>query len=145
MFYIYTFGEQTGAISWAVHGISDLPLLIFWIAYFIGLEALNQGTPGHNIVHLKVIKADGHRITFYDALKRRLLDFIDIGVFGLPALICIYKTSRHQRLGDLFANTLVVRNADITEKEDFFNNDQSRELHASRIPRQEYADGSYLR
>jgi uncharacterized RDD family membrane protein YckC len=112
--YVYCVGHKNDDGPMEVTGLPALPLFILWFAYFVGLEAINGATPGHDIVKLTVVRSDGEKIGFYDALKRRIVDFVDL---GLPALICIYKTPKHQRLGDLLADTVVVKKSDITEAE----------------------------
>lgn len=94
-----------------------LPLIAFWLLYFVVLEAANSCTPGHDIMKLKVFKTDGRKPGYSDVLKRRLLDTIDIFFYGIPALITIVKTPKHQRLGDLWADTVVLKSSDITVKE----------------------------
>lgn len=116
IFYLYTFGEKTDG-SYEVKGLLFLPIPIFWILYFVVLEAYNQATPGHDIFKLIVVKTSGEKITFSDTFKRRIIDIIDIFFYGIPALICIYNTPKYQRLGDLFADTLVVKKSDIIETE----------------------------
>lgn len=117
VFYVYTFGEKTDDNTRVVNGGMALIVPVFWLLYFVVTEAVNQATPGHDICKLKVVRADGHKISLSEAFKRRICDPIDIGIYGIPALICISKTPRHQRIGDIFANTLVVKPADIEEKE----------------------------
>jgi len=97
-----------------------LPIFIFWFLYFVVLETVNQATPGHDICKLIVVRSDGQKITLYDSFKRRVVDMIDIGIYGIPALICINKTPKHQRLGDLLADTVVVKKSDIIETEVIF-------------------------
>jgi uncharacterized RDD family membrane protein YckC len=118
--YIYSFGYRTGENQWGLEGIPVMIVPIFWFLYFVVLEAVNQATPGHDICKLKVIKPSGHKISFSDAFKRRICDPIDIGIYGIPALICISKTVRHQRIGDILADTVVVKQGDIEEKEVIF-------------------------
>jgi uncharacterized RDD family membrane protein YckC len=122
VFFIYVriFGENNDDGGYTVNGLPALPLFAFWLFYFVGLEAINQATPGHDILKLVVVKEDGSKITFSDALKRRIVDVIDICFYALPALICIYNTPKHQRLGDLWARTLVVKKSDITETDFYF-------------------------
>ena len=115
--YIKFFGEQNESGDIEVKNAMALPVIIFWIAYFILTEAFNQATPGHDICKLVVVKSKGEKITIYDAFKRRIADIIDIAFYGIPALICIYYTPKFQRLGDLFADTVVVKKSDIAETE----------------------------
>ena len=115
--YVYCLGTKKNSGEMEVQGLLALPLFIFWFFYFIGTEAINGATPGHDICGLTVVKASGEKITLYDAFKRRIVDFIDITPYGLPALICINNTPKYQRIGDLWANTVVVKKSDIMETE----------------------------
>ena len=115
--YVYCIGQETSSNSWEVTGLPALPVFLFWLVYFPGLEAINQATPGHDILKLRVIKSTGERITFTDAFKRRICDMFEIGMWGLPAMICISKTDKNQRIGDLFAGTVVVKKEDVIETE----------------------------
>ena len=117
--YVYLVGVKTEN-GWEVNGWPTIVIPILWIFYFVVPEAINQATPGHDICKLKVYKPDGHKLTFLDAFKRRMCDPIDIFVYGIPAIICIYKTPRHQRLGDLLANTIVAKTSDVEVKEVVF-------------------------
>jgi len=122
LFFIYVkcFGTQTDDGTTQINGLLALPIFIFWFLYFVVLETVNQATPGHDICKLIVVRSDGQKITLYDSFKRRVVDMIDIGIYGIPALICINKTPKHQRLGDLLADTVVVKKSDIIETEVIF-------------------------
>lgn len=115
--YILCVGKEDDSGSLVVKNLAAFPLFIIWFLYFVVVEAYNQSTPGHDICKLIVVKTDGQKINLGDAFKRRIVDIIDIGVYGIPALICIYNTPMYQRLGDLLAGTLVVKKTDITETE----------------------------
>lgn len=101
--YVYCFGTRDDDGNMQVVNLMALPLVIIWFAYFVVLEAANQATPGHDICKLMVVKSNGERIGFTDALKRRIVDIIDIGIYGIPTLICVCNTPKFQRLGDLWA------------------------------------------
>ncbi len=122
IFYVFvrSFGDQTEEGGWEVHGPLTLLIPIFWFLYFVVIEWVNQATPGHDICKLMVVKQDGHKISISEAFRRRICDPVDIFIYGIPAFICISKTSNHQRLGDLLANTLVVKPDDMVEKEVIF-------------------------
>jgi uncharacterized RDD family membrane protein YckC len=115
--YVYCLGEKKDTGELEVHGLLAMPIFLFWFLYFIGTEAINGATPGHDICGLTVVKSNGEKITLGDAFKRRIVDFIDITPYGLPALICINNTPKYQRIGDLWANTVVVKKSDIIETE----------------------------
>jgi len=94
-----------------------LSIILGWIIYFPLTEAANGATPGHDMLKLKVIKDDGGKVTFADALKRRACDPLDICLWGMPALVLIAKTPKHQRIGDIVAGTRVVKKSDIILEE----------------------------
>lgn len=120
-FYVSTFGVRNpDEDSYTVNGLPALVPPAFWLLYFVVLEATNQATPGHDICRLSVFTADGRKISFTQALKRRMCDPIDIFMWGIPAFICISKTPNHQRLGDLWAGTLVAKKSDLKEEEVIF-------------------------
>ena len=115
VFYIFLWGEQTADGTWEINGLPALLIPVTWFFYFVVTEKVNQATPGHDICGLRVVKPGGHNITLSDAFKRRICDPLDIFIYGIPAIICISKTDKHQRIGDLLANTLIVKKTDITE------------------------------
>jgi len=109
-YYLKIFGEYNPVDnSYSTHGWKGLPIIIFWVVYMILIENLTGATLGHHLFNLKVISTDGDETSFSQNLKRRLLDFIDILFWGIPALITIKNTEYNQRLGDLWAKTLVVK------------------------------------
>jgi hypothetical protein len=58
---------------------------------------------------LRVIKDSGRQVTFFEALSRNLLRFVDyLPALYLVGVITMLCTKRHQRLGDLAAGTIVV-------------------------------------
>ena len=118
--YIYTFNESSSPGEMTVNGVLALPIFIVWFIYFVVTEASGGATLGHYLCKLKVVKTNGGKLSIGDAFKRRICDFIDIGLYGLPAIICVSKTDKYQRVGDLLANTLVIKQSDITETEVVF-------------------------
>jgi uncharacterized RDD family membrane protein YckC len=115
--YIMMFGNQNDEGGYTLNGSPVLLIIVFWFLYFVVLEAMNQATPGHDILKLVVVRTKGERIGITDALKRRIVDIIDIAFYGVPALICICNTPKFQRIGDLWADTVVVKKSDIIETE----------------------------
>lgn len=122
LFFVYVncFGTKNDEGSNEVHGLLALPVFLFWFIYFVVLESANQSTPGHDICKLTVVKSSGEKIKIGDSFKRRMVDPIDILMYGIPALICICNTPKFQRLGDLLADTIVVKKSDIIETEVIF-------------------------
>lgn len=108
MIYVYKFGEPDNEGSYTVHGLKALVPLGFWFVYLIVIEGIFSATAGHFIMGLKVVKTDNNRVGITDSIKRHLLDPIDIFPFGIPAIISIKNSVLNQRLGDLWAKTIVI-------------------------------------
>lgn len=91
-------------------GIMVVIFLLEW-GYTTAIEGLWRGqTPGKRYFQLRVIKDAGYPITFYDAALRNLLRAADILPFGYGiGLITMFATRRQQRIGDLVAGTIVIR------------------------------------
>lgn len=70
----------------------------------------NGQTPGKRAFRLRVIKTEGYAIGFYEAMLRNLLraaDFFPVGY--AMGFIVSASNPRMQRIGDLVAGTMVVR------------------------------------
>jgi uncharacterized RDD family membrane protein YckC len=96
--------------SW---GIAALALIQFCIVTFYHLffEFLWNGqTPGKRWIGIRVIQSNGLPLTTSGAIIRnllRLFDFLPV-LYGV-GLIALFATKNTQRLGDLAAKTIVVR------------------------------------
>ena len=90
-------------------------LFLIFAGYFIVFEWLWNGqTPGKRWLKLRVIREDGRPLTLWEAIARNLLRICDaVPGFILPVysigLIVIFLSGRDQRVGDIFAGTVVVR------------------------------------
>src|SRR5258707_1395994 len=94
--------------------IALLVILVFLLmsGYFAIFEWLWHGqTPGKRWMKLRVIREDGRPISFFEAIVRNLLREFDIMPFPFYSvgLISVFATDRDQRVGDLVAGTVVVR------------------------------------
>jgi uncharacterized RDD family membrane protein YckC len=102
------------APKWLI-AILILVLFLIFAGYFIAFEWLWNGqTPGKRLLKLRVIRDDGRPLTLWEAIARNLLRIADaIPGFVLPVysvgLIVIFLSSRDQRVGDIFAGTVVIR------------------------------------
>lgn len=102
---------MSSAPNWAV-AIFYIASFLIWMSYFVIFEwAWNGQTPGKRWLKLRVIREDGRPITFWEAAVRNLLRFFDLlpPPFYSMGLISVFISSRDQRVGDLFAGTVVVR------------------------------------
>lgn len=90
-------------------------LFLIFAGYFIVFEWLWNGqTPGKRLFKLRVIRDDGRPLTLWESIARNLLRICDAAPgFIVPVysvgLIVIFLSSRDQRVGDVFAGTVVIR------------------------------------
>src|SRR5258706_372741 len=94
--------------------IALLIVLVFLLmsGYFAIFEWLWHGqTPGKRWMKLRVIREDVRPISIFEAIVRNLLREFDIMPFPFYSigLISVFSTGRDQRVGDLVAGTVVVR------------------------------------
>jgi uncharacterized RDD family membrane protein YckC len=84
---------------------------VFW-GYDIAFEVLNSGrTPGKRLNGLRVVRESGAPVDFTTSAVRNVLRIVDIlpPITYLVGISAILATGRNQRVGDLVAGTLVVR------------------------------------
>src|SRR5437764_978702 len=102
------------APKWVI-AVMILVLFLIFSGYFILFEWLWNGqTPGKRLLKLRVIRDDGRPLTLWESIARNLLRICDaVPGFVIPiysvGLIVIFLSDRDQRLGDLFAGTVVIR------------------------------------
>ena len=102
-------GGMEGASRWVV-ALWYILVFIVWSSYFIIFEwRWNGQTPGKRWLRLRVIREDGRPITFWEAAVRNLVRIFDMIPFYSVGLVSIFASPRDQRVGDLVAGTVVVR------------------------------------
>jgi uncharacterized RDD family membrane protein YckC len=94
--------------------IAVLILIVFLIvsSYFAFFEWIWNGqTPGKRWLKLRVIREDGRPVTFWEAAVRNLLRTVDMmpAPFYSIGLISVFVSLSDQRVGDMVAGTVVVR------------------------------------
>lgn len=100
--------------NWTI-AVMIICLFLLFTGYFILFEWLWGGqTPGKRLLRLRVIREDGRPITLWEAIARNLLRIFDsVPGFFVPiysvGLIVIFLSKRDQRVGDIFAGTVVIR------------------------------------
>jgi uncharacterized RDD family membrane protein YckC len=102
-------GSLDTAGKWFLAFVIFANFAFFW-GYFALFEAFWNGqTPGKRVMKIRVIKDAGRQITFFEALARNLLRFVDYmpGAY-LVGVITMLCNKGHKRLGDFAAGTIVV-------------------------------------
>jgi uncharacterized RDD family membrane protein YckC len=117
----------TYILIWIALGISGLSsklmsehLTTFWLflfpltlflGYHLLMEALISGqSVGKKVIGIRVLRADGKEATFSDYLLRSILQLLDVFFSsGMLAVLLVSSTKNSQRLGDMAANTVLVR------------------------------------
>lgn len=96
--------------QWMVALQIFLFFLLNW-GYFTFFEAFWNGrTPGKRVAKIRVIQRSGRAVGLFESMARNLIRFVDqIPFFYGVGVVVMFVTRQHQRLGDLAAGTLVVR------------------------------------
>ena len=96
--------------QWAVAIVTFALFFLNW-GYFTLFEAFNNGrTPGKRVARIRVIQQSGRGIGLFESMARNFVRYVDqIPFFYAVGVITMFVTRQHQRLGDLAAGTLVVR------------------------------------
>jgi uncharacterized RDD family membrane protein YckC len=86
-------------------------LMLISVVYHVAFEVLAAGrTPGKRANGLRVVMDGGEPIGLRASAIRNLVRLLEgPPLFYVPAIVSILATRRNQRLGDLAAGTLVVR------------------------------------
>lgn len=111
-------GGASGALTqmprWTM-AIMIIVLFLIFAGYFVVFEWLWNGqTPGKRLMKLRVIREDGRPITFWESAARNLLRIFDtfpgfiVPIYSV-GLVMIFISRRDQRIGDVFAGTVVIR------------------------------------
>jgi uncharacterized RDD family membrane protein YckC len=107
-----SFGNRiTEAPKW-VQAALGIVLFLISSGYFVFFEWLWNGqTPGKRWLKLRVIREDGRPVTFWESFVRNLLRSLDILIppFYSIGLISVFISEKDQRVGDMLAGTVVVR------------------------------------
>lgn len=108
---MYTVGiliQESGMSRYFVFALFPIFLLM---VYHLAFELWNNGqSPGKRMLGLRVIRLDGREPRLSDFLLRAVFLLVDVVLsLGMIAGILIAAGSKRQRLGDLTAQTAVVR------------------------------------
>jgi uncharacterized RDD family membrane protein YckC len=89
---------------------------VFWpsliaIAYYVLLEGIAGATIGKFVTGIRVVSEDGTKLGWTGAVVRNVARIVDAFPYGLPYLvgaISVWVSPTQQRLGDRWANSVVV-------------------------------------
>jgi uncharacterized RDD family membrane protein YckC len=97
--------------EWLVVSILVIVIPGWYFGYFTVSETLWRGrTVGKAALGLRVVTKEGGPVRFRHAAIRTILGLVDFGIgSGFFAILLILLTRDNQRLGDLVAGTLVLR------------------------------------
>lgn len=85
---------------------------LFWGYYMLFEVTMNGQSPGKRTLGLRVIKEGGYPVSFADSAIRNLVRIIDFLPFCYGVgVIAMLMNKNWQRLGDLAAGTIVVRDS----------------------------------
>lgn len=92
-------------------GLADLPFLLVPVGWLVVSEAVWGHTPGKWIVGIEVVDTNGDEVSAVAAVVRNVTKIVGGGslLLILAGVVFIADSSDNQRLGDQWADTLVVR------------------------------------
>jgi uncharacterized RDD family membrane protein YckC len=95
--------------GWVLAGLIVIEFAVIFI-YDVLFETLNSGrTPGKRAAGIRVVGLRGQPVDFRASAVRNAIRILELILLYIPSIISIIVTSRDQRLGDLAAGTVVIR------------------------------------
>jgi len=103
--------------SWVAYVVLLPPALVYFL-YHPVLEILMRGrTPGKRLAGVRIVTSDGRTPGIEALLVRNLLRLVDsLPGFYLVGLVAALATSRHVRIGDLAAGTMLVHESKVSSE-----------------------------
>ena len=95
-----------------------LAMLAVYHGYFVYHESRTGTTPGKRLFGLRVVSADGRKLSVGQCVQRDLMRLIDCAMV-LPGSVALAMTSPRRRLGDMVAGTLVVHSPMQETRQDY--------------------------
>ena len=106
-------GSVSEGLGGFVGGFGSLVFLL----YFVYFEAEYGQTVGKMVMDIVIVMENGDAISYRESAIRTLLRIVDaLPFFYIVGLVAIYVTDRNQRLGDIVADTVVVKAREPGEK-----------------------------
>jgi uncharacterized RDD family membrane protein YckC len=98
------------SLSFAGQILATLSVFMAGWGWDVAWELLGGGrTPGKRLAGIRVVRDDGGPPGFAESLVRNVLRAVELPLLYAPAILAVALGPRRQRLGDLVAGTLVVR------------------------------------
>ena len=92
--------------------IATVAWFVIYNGYDVFYEVRRSGrTPGKRHVGVRVVSVGGGPVTLRMSALRSILRLVDIATLGLSGAVAITMSERNQRLGDMAAGTLVIRDS----------------------------------
>jgi uncharacterized RDD family membrane protein YckC len=102
--------REIQALSLVGQLLAVLAVFLSGWGWDVAWETLGGGrTPGKRLVGIRVVRADGAPVGAPESLVRNLLRAVEVPLGYAPGVLAVALGPRRQRLGDLVAGTLVVR------------------------------------
>jgi uncharacterized RDD family membrane protein YckC len=121
--------------SFLIALLSLISFAFFWGYYIFFEMRWNGSSPGKRLVGIRVIRGDGTPITLAESVIRNLIRLVDFlpALYGL-GLVTMFIDGKARRLGDLAANTLVVREQTAVSLESLSQTSNTTDPVLSRPP-----------
>jgi uncharacterized RDD family membrane protein YckC len=104
--------HQVQALSILGQLLAVLSVFLAGWGWDVAWETLGEGrTPGKRFLGIRVVRADGGPVGLGGSLVRNVLRALELPLAYAPAILAVALSAHRQRLGDLVAGTLVVRQA----------------------------------
>jgi uncharacterized RDD family membrane protein YckC len=101
---------EGAAVSASLGGLGTLVYLVVVVGYYVLMEGYLGQTVGKMLLGIKVVKEETGEVPGIGAAAiRTVLRVIDGFASYLVAFVTVLISGKNQRLGDMAANTLVVR------------------------------------
>lgn len=98
------------ALSWGGQLLAVAAVFVSGWGWDVAWEVLAGGrTPGKRAAGLRVVRTDGAPVGLAESLARNVLRAVEVPFGYAPGVLAIALGPRRQRLGDLVAGTLVIR------------------------------------
>lgn len=115
---IFILGQENSEGVYTLNGLPAMIPVLFWLILIVGIESFYGATIGNSIMKLKPIPMNGEerKLSFWESFKRHIADPIDMLFFGLIGIMTIKNSAKNQRIGDIWAGTIVINTNSIKGK-----------------------------